>query len=122
MAKALYKGQRIAVHVLDEHILPRMPLPIPLGGRIDQWEAYWNKCSEILGPEYDPTEACEFAGYFITKVEEVVGDQVLFRDSYGELCLAPGDQVITEEEAPKAFETWLSLKRGGEINREGDEQ
>ena len=108
MAKTLYKGQRIALHVLDEHILPQMPTPIPLGGRIDDWEVYWNRCSEILGPDYDQTDACEFAGYFITMVEDLVGDQVLFRDSYGELRLVPCDQVITEEEAPEAFKAWLA--------------
>lgn len=110
--KQLYKGQKIAVHVLDEHILPLMPLPIPLGGKIDQWEAYWKKALEIAGPEYNEQDIAE-SGYFITKVEEVVGSQVLFRDSYGELRLAPCDQVITEEEAPKAFEMWLSMKEEG---------
>lgn len=106
MNKNLYKGQQIAIHVLDEHILPLFPTPIPLGGRIDDWEAYWKKCSEILGPEYDQA-AIISAGYFVTKVEEVVGGQVLFRDSDGELRLVPADQVITQEEAPKAFEMWL---------------
>jgi len=106
--KQLYKGQRIAVRVLDEHILPRMPLPIPLGGKIDQWEAYWSKCFEILGPRYDYADISEASGYFVTMVEDLVGDQVLFRDSTGELRLAPGDQVITEEEAPEAFKAWLS--------------
>jgi len=109
--KKLYKGQRIAVHVLDEHILPLMPLPIPLGGKIDQWEAYWKKALEIVGPEYNEQDIAE-SGYFIAKVEEVVGDQVLFRDSNGELRLAPGSEVITYEEAPKAFDIWLSVKGG----------
>ena len=113
----LYKGQTIAVHVLDQHILPQMPTPLPLGGKRADWDAYWKKCAEILGPDYDATEASEFGGYFITMVEEVVGDQVLFRDSFGELRLVPGDEVITKEEAPKAFEIWLSLKREGEADR-----
>ena len=51
--KQLHKGQKIAIHVLDEHILPLMPTPIPLGGRIDDWEAYYHKALEIVGPEYD---------------------------------------------------------------------
>jgi len=110
--KKLYKGQRIAVHVLDEHVLPLEPTPLPMGGMQAAWDAYWNKCAEILGPDYDPTEASEFGGFFVTKVEEVVGDQVLFRDSNGELRLAPGNEVITYEEAPKAFDIWLSLKGG----------
>lgn len=114
--KELYKGQRIAVHVLDEHILPLTPLPIPLGGKIDQWDAYWKKALEIVGPEYDEQDIAE-AGYFITKVEEVVGDQVLFRDSNGEPRLVPSDQIYTQEEAPKAFEIWLSLE-AEEMNRE----
>lgn len=115
--KELYKGQKIAIHVLDEHILPRMPLPIPLGGKIDKWDAYWKKALEIVGPEYNEQDIAE-AGYFITKVEEVVGDQVLFRDSYGELRMAPFDQVITEEEAPEAFKAWLS-QEAEDMNREG---
>ena len=104
--KQLQKGQRIALHVLDEHILPLDPKPLPLGGTEEEWIAYWEKCREIVGPEYDDDEIC-FSGYFITMVEELVGDQVLFRDSYGELRLVPCDQVITEQEAPKAFEAWL---------------
>lgn len=108
--KQLYKGQRIAVHVLDEHILPLTPLPIPLGGKTDQWEAYWKKALEIVGPGYDEQAIAE-AGYFITRVEEVVGDQVLFQDSYGELRLVPADQIYTQEEAPKAFEIWLALAK-----------
>jgi len=107
--KKLYKGQRIAVHVLDEHILPLEPSFLPLGGTREQWEAYWKKALEIVGPEYDERDIM-WAGCFITKVEEVVGDQVLFRDSNGELRLVPGSEVITYEEAPKAFDIWLSLK------------
>jgi hypothetical protein len=105
----LEKGMNIAIHVLDEHILPLMPTPIPLGGRIDDWETYWAKCSEVLGPDYDQA-AIIAAGYFVTMVEDLVGDQVLFRDSYDELRLAPANEVITEQEAPAAFEAWLSQR------------
>ena len=105
--KELYKGQKITIHVLDEHILPLCPQPLPLGGIKEEWEAYWKKALEIVGPEYNEQDIAE-AGYFITKVEEVVGDQVLFWDSYGEPRLVPGDQVITEEEAPEAFKARLS--------------
>lgn len=114
--KNLYKGQTIAVHVLDEHILPRKPQPLPLGGTTDQWDAYWGKALEIAGAKYNEWDIAE-AGYLITKVEEVVDDQVLFRDSNGELRLAPGDEVITKEEAPEAFEIWLSQKSEGEAER-----
>jgi len=116
--KHLYKGQRIAVHVLDEHVLPLMPQPIPLGGTIDQWEAYYRECLEIVGPGYSDEDIFD-SGYFCTKVEEVVGDQVLFRDSKGELRLVPGCQVITYEEAPKAFDTWLSFKGEREERNSG---
>ena len=113
MAKTLYQGQRIALHVLDEHILPLCPKPIPLGGTKRQWDAYWQRSREILGSPYDETDIVEYAGYFITMVEELVGDQVLFRDSYGELRLVPCDQVITEQEAPNAFKAWLSQGKEG---------
>ena len=106
--KQVYKGQTIAVHVLGEHILPQKPLPLPLGGTKEQWDAYWKRALEILGPEYDEQDLVNAEGYFITMVEDVVGDQVLFRDSYGEPRLVSGDEVITKEEAPKAFEVWLS--------------
>ena len=110
--KQLYKGQKIAVHVLDEHILPLAPQPLPLGGTQEQCDAYWKKALEMVGEGYDAADIAEGAGYFITMVEELVGDQVLFRDSYGELRMAPFDQVITEEEAPEAFKAWLSQEGG----------
>ena len=104
--KQLHKGQKIALHVLDEHILPLCPQPLPLGGTKEEWDAYWKKALEIVGPKYDEEDLC-YAGYFVTEVADIVGDQVLFRDSNGELRLVPSDQVITEQEAPKAFEVWL---------------
>lgn len=91
--KSLYKGQHIAVHVLDEHILPRPPLPLSFGGTIDQWKDYYKQALEIAGPRYNELDIA-MAGYFVAKVEEVVGDQ-----------------VITQEEAPKAFEIWLAIKK-----------
>lgn len=105
--KQLYTGQKIALHVLDEYILPLEPQPKPLGGTEEQWDAYWKKALKIVGPEYDEEDLC-FAGYFVTEVVDIVSDQVLFRDSNNELRLVPADQVITEEEAPQAFEAWLS--------------
>ena len=105
--KQLYKGQKIALHVLDEYILPLEPKPLPLGGTEAEWDAYWKRAKEIVGPEYDSEDLC-FAGYFVTEVDDIVGDQVLFRDSNSELRLVPIDQIITQEEAPQAFEAWLS--------------
>ena len=105
--KQLYKGQKIAIHVLDEHVLPFPPLPLPLGGTKEQWDAYWKKALKTVGPEYNEEDICD-AGYFVTEVVDIVGDQILFRDSNDELRLVPADQVITEEEAPKAFEIWLA--------------
>jgi len=107
--KQLHKGQKIAVHVLDEHILPLCPQPLPLGGTKEQWEAYWKKALEIVGPEYDEHDIFD-AGYFVTEVVDIVGDQILFRDSNNEPRLVPANQVITEQEAPQAFEAWLSQK------------
>ena len=105
--KQLHKGQKIAIHVLYEHVLPLEPQPLPLGGTKEEWDAYWKKALEIVGAEYDE-EDLTFAGYFVTEVEDIVGDQVLFRDSNNELRLVPANQVITQEEAPQAFEAWLS--------------
>ena len=105
--KQLYKGQKIAIHVLDEHILPLEPQPLPLGGTKEEWDAYWKEALAMVGEGYDE-EDLTFAGYFVTEVEDIVGDQVLFRDSNNELRLVPSDQVITQEEAPQAFEAWLS--------------
>ena len=107
MMKQLYKGQKIALHVLDEHILPLPPKPLPLGGTKEECDAYWKKALEIVGPEYDAEDIC-FAGYFVTEVADIVGDQVLFRDSNNEFRLVPSNQVITQEEAPQAFEVWLA--------------
>lgn len=105
--KHLYKGQKMAIHVLDEHILPLKPKPLPLGGSKEEWDAYWKATLEILGPGYDEGDLMD-AGYFVTEVVDTVGDQVLFRDSNNELRLVPSDQVITQEEAPQAFEAWSS--------------
>ncbi len=85
------------------------PLPLPLGTR-QQWDAYWKQALEIIGPEYNEVDIFH-AGYFVTEVVDIIGDQVLFRDSNSEPRLVPADQVITQEEAPKAFEIWLSLHK-----------
>ena len=116
--KQLYKGQKIALHVLDEHILPLCPELLPSGGTMGQWDAYWKKALEIVGSEYNEDDIA-FAGYFVTEVVDIVGDQVLFRDSNGELHLVPSDQVITQEEAPQAFEAWLSQEDREDISSMG---
>lgn len=109
MIKHLYKGQLIAIHILDEYVLPFKPLPIILGGTSNEWEDYRKRALEIVGHEYTEQDIWESEGYLITIVEEVVGDQVLFRDNNYEMRLAPGNEVVTEEEAPRAFEIWRSL-------------
>lgn len=111
--KQLYKGQKIALHVLDEHILPLEPKPLPLGGSKEEWESYWKRALEIVGSEYNSEDLC-FTGYFVAEVVDIVGDQVLFQDSNSELRLVPADQVITQEEAPQAFEAWLSERSEAE--------